>query len=65
MQVVLCRLIEYSEHEKAYRFQEIKSGCVLIRRGTTFMEDVFDIGRRKHIKEKVDADIQADIITEQ
>ncbi|POM66197.1 Putative retroelement, partial [Phytophthora palmivora] len=43
---VRCRFLGYSEHEKAYRFEEIKSGRVLVSRDAQFMEDVFDGGRR-------------------
>jgi hypothetical protein len=43
---VRCRLLGYPEHEKAYRFEEIKSGHVLVSRDARFMEDVLDGGRR-------------------
>ncbi|KAG6613804.1 Retrovirus-related Pol polyprotein from transposon TNT 1-94 [Phytophthora cinnamomi] len=45
---VRCRFLGYSEHEKAYRFEEIESGRVLVSRDAQFMEDVFDGGRRKY-----------------
>uniref|UniRef100_A0AAV1UXI3 Integrase catalytic domain-containing protein n=1 Tax=Peronospora matthiolae TaxID=2874970 RepID=A0AAV1UXI3_9STRA len=45
-QSVYCRFIGCSEHEKAYRFEEIKSRRVLVSRDAKFMEDVFDSGRR-------------------
>ncbi|KAJ8566600.1 hypothetical protein ON010_g6522 [Phytophthora cinnamomi] len=43
----------YSEHEKAYRFEEIESGRVLVSRDAQFMEDVFDGGRRKYATKEV------------
>ena len=44
--VVKCWFIGYSKREKAYRFEDIKSGRVLVSRDAQFMEDVFDGGRR-------------------
>uniref|UniRef100_A0AAV1VDM7 CCHC-type domain-containing protein n=1 Tax=Peronospora matthiolae TaxID=2874970 RepID=A0AAV1VDM7_9STRA len=41
----LCMTPEAS-NEKAYRFEKIKSGRVLVSRDAQFMEDVFDSGRR-------------------
>uniref|UniRef100_A0AAV1UA25 Integrase catalytic domain-containing protein n=1 Tax=Peronospora matthiolae TaxID=2874970 RepID=A0AAV1UA25_9STRA len=43
-QSVYFRFIGYSEHEKAYRFEEIKSRRVLVSRDAKFMEDVSDMG---------------------
>lgn len=43
---VRCRFLGYSEHEKAYRFEEVESGRVLVSRDAKFMEDTFDSGRR-------------------
>uniref|UniRef100_H3H9W0 Integrase catalytic domain-containing protein n=1 Tax=Phytophthora ramorum TaxID=164328 RepID=H3H9W0_PHYRM len=42
---VRCRFLGYSEHEKAYRFEELESSRVLVSRDAQFMEDVFDSGR--------------------
>lgn len=50
---VRCRFLGYSEHEKAYRFQEVDSGRLLISRDAQFMEDVFDGGRQKSKSEIV------------
>lgn len=50
---VRCRLIGYMDHEKAYRFEELESGRVLISRDAQFMEDVFDIGKRNYCQEVV------------
>lgn len=50
---VRCRFLEYSEHEKAYRFETIETGRVLVSRDATFMEDVFDGGRRSYGGEEV------------
>ncbi|KAG3254075.1 hypothetical protein PI124_g1314 [Phytophthora idaei] len=50
---VRCQFLGYSEHEKAYRFEEIKSGRVLVSRNAQFMEDVFDGGRRSYDQEVV------------
>ncbi|KAF1316242.1 Integrase catalytic core protein, partial [Globisporangium splendens] len=41
-----CRFLGYSEHEKAYRFEDIASGRVFVSRDAKFMEDVFDDGQR-------------------
>ena len=43
----------YADHEKAYRFEEIKSGRVLVSRDEQFMEDVFDSGRRDYVQAEV------------
>ena len=45
-QSLYCRFIGYSEQEKAYRFEDIKSRRVLVSRDAKFMEDVIDGGRR-------------------
>ena len=42
---VRCRFLGYSEHEKAYRFEEVDSNRVLVSRDAKFMEDTFDGGR--------------------
>ncbi|CAI5725938.1 unnamed protein product [Peronospora destructor] len=36
-----CRFLGYSEHEKAYRFEDITSGRIVISRDAKFMENVF------------------------
>jgi len=41
-----CRFLGYSEHEKAYRFEDVASGRVFVSRDAKFMEDVFDDGQR-------------------
>ena len=41
-----CRFFGYSKHEKAYRFQDLDSGRLLISCDAQFMEDVFN-GRRR------------------
>ncbi|KAF1318440.1 Gag-pol polyprotein, partial [Globisporangium splendens] len=41
-----CRFLGYSEHEKAYRFEDIASGRVFVSRDAKFMEDIFDDGQR-------------------
>lgn len=43
----LCRFLGYSEHEKAYRFEDISSGRIVVSRDAEFMEDVFDGDRQK------------------
>ena len=50
---VRCRFIGYADHEKAYRFEEIKSGRVLVSRDAQFMEDVFDSGRRDYAQDEI------------
>ncbi|KAG3215583.1 Retrovirus-related Pol polyprotein from transposon TNT 1-94 [Phytophthora cactorum] len=50
---VRCRFLGYSEHEKAYRFEELESGRVLVSRDAQFMEDVFDGGRRDYHQREV------------
>uniref|UniRef100_A0AAV1UIH7 Reverse transcriptase Ty1/copia-type domain-containing protein n=1 Tax=Peronospora matthiolae TaxID=2874970 RepID=A0AAV1UIH7_9STRA len=42
-----------ASNEKTYRFEEIKSGRVLVSRDAHFMEDVFDSGRRDYVKAEV------------
>ncbi|KAG6590646.1 Retrovirus-related Pol polyprotein from transposon TNT 1-94 [Phytophthora cinnamomi] len=49
---VRCRFLGYSG-TKAYRFEEIESGRVLVSRDAQFMEDVFDGGRRKYATKEV------------
>ena len=39
---VRCRFLGFSEHEKAYRFEEVDSNRVLVSRDAKFMEDTFD-----------------------
>ena len=48
---IQCRFIGYSDHEKAYRFEEIKSGRVLVSRDALFMENVFDSGKRDYLQD--------------
>uniref|UniRef100_A0AAV1TPS2 Reverse transcriptase Ty1/copia-type domain-containing protein n=1 Tax=Peronospora matthiolae TaxID=2874970 RepID=A0AAV1TPS2_9STRA len=48
----LCMTPEAS-NGKAYRFEEIKSGRVLVSRDAQFMEDVFDSGRRDYVQAEV------------
>uniref|UniRef100_H3H842 Integrase catalytic domain-containing protein n=1 Tax=Phytophthora ramorum TaxID=164328 RepID=H3H842_PHYRM len=50
---VRCRFLGYSEHEKAYRFEELESSRVLVSRDAQFMEDVFDSGRRGYHQREV------------
>ena len=50
---VRCRFIGYADHEKAYRFEEIKSGRVLVSRDAQLMEDVFDSGRRDYAQDEI------------
>ena len=49
---VHCRFIGYSDHEKAYRFEEIRSGRVLVSRDAQFMENIFDSGRRDYVPDE-------------
>ena len=41
--------LDYSEHQKAYRFEDLRSGRgrgrVVVSRDAQFMEDMFDSGR--------------------
>uniref|UniRef100_H3H9T3 Integrase catalytic domain-containing protein n=1 Tax=Phytophthora ramorum TaxID=164328 RepID=H3H9T3_PHYRM len=53
---VRCRFLGYSEHEKAYRFEELESSRVLVSRDAQFMEDVFDSGRRDYHQREVVVD---------
>uniref|UniRef100_A0AAV1UYS4 Integrase catalytic domain-containing protein n=1 Tax=Peronospora matthiolae TaxID=2874970 RepID=A0AAV1UYS4_9STRA len=48
---IQCRFIGYSDHKKAYRFEEIKSRRVLVSRDAQFMENVFDSGRRDYVQD--------------
>ena len=41
----LCRLLGYSDHDKAYQFKELSSSCILVSRDAHFMEDTFDSGK--------------------
>ena len=41
----LCRFLGYSEHEKAYRFEDLSSGRIIISRDAKFMEDTFTSGK--------------------
>uniref|UniRef100_A0AAV1V177 Uncharacterized protein n=1 Tax=Peronospora matthiolae TaxID=2874970 RepID=A0AAV1V177_9STRA len=43
----------YADHQKANRFEEIKSCRVLVSRDAQFMEDVFDSGRRDYVQAEV------------
>ncbi|PSD62998.1 hypothetical protein C7G80_19275, partial [Acinetobacter nosocomialis] len=62
---VRCRFLGYSEHEKAYRFEEMKSGRVLVNRDAQFMEDVFDGGRRKLDQEEAVVELRDEVGTDQ
>jgi transposase InsO family protein len=42
---VLCRFLGYSDHEKAYRFEELSSSRTVVSRDAQFMEDTFDSGK--------------------
>uniref|UniRef100_H3H8Y7 Integrase catalytic domain-containing protein n=1 Tax=Phytophthora ramorum TaxID=164328 RepID=H3H8Y7_PHYRM len=50
---VRCRFLGYSEHEKAYRFEELESSRVLVSRDAQFMEDVFDSWKRDYHQREV------------
>ena len=41
----LCHFLGYSEHEKAYRFEDLSSGRIIISRDAKFMEDTFTCGK--------------------
>ena len=43
---VRCRYLGYSEHEKAYRFEDIENHRVMTSREARFIEDVFNHGKR-------------------
>ncbi|KAG2758708.1 Retrovirus-related Pol polyprotein from transposon TNT 1-94 [Phytophthora cactorum] len=62
---VRCRFVGYSEHEKAYRFEELESGRVLISRDAQFMEDVFDGGRREYAPKEVLVDLHDEDATDE
>jgi hypothetical protein len=49
---VLCRFLGYSDHEKAYRFEELSSGRIIVSRDAQFMEDTFDSGKRGYAGSK-------------
>ncbi|KAF1325883.1 Integrase catalytic core protein, partial [Globisporangium splendens] len=49
---VLCRFLGYSDHEKAYRFEELSSGRIVVSRDAQFMEDTFDSGKRGQVGSK-------------
>ena len=49
---VHCQFIGYSDHEKAYRFEEIRSGRVLVSRDAQFMENIFDSERLDYIPDE-------------
>ena len=44
---VVCRFLGYSDHEKAYRFEQLLSGRLVVSRD--FMEDTFDSGNRTQV----------------
>ncbi|TMW61094.1 hypothetical protein Poli38472_014555 [Pythium oligandrum] len=46
---VLCRFLGYSDHEKAYRFEELSTGRIVVSRDAQFMEDTFDDGKREQV----------------
>ena len=48
----LCRFLGYSEHEKAYRFEELSTGRVVVSRDAQFMEDTFDNGKHEQVTSK-------------
>lgn len=51
----LCRLLGYSDHEKAYRLEGLSSRRILVSRDAQFMEDNFDSGKHKQVgSEEVD-----------
>ena len=61
---IRCRFLGYSEHEKAYRLEEVKTGRVLVSRDAKFMEDTFDSER--HDRRYNEVDIQDnDEVTDQ
>jgi transposase InsO family protein len=45
---VLCRFLGYSDHEKAYRFEELSTGRTIVSRDAQFMEDTFDSGKHDY-----------------
>lgn len=47
-----CRFIGYSDYEKAYRFEVIKSRRVQVSRDAQFMENVFDSERREYLQDE-------------
>ena len=49
---VHCRFIGYSDHEKSYRFEEIRSRLVLVSRDAQFMGHLFDSGRRDYVPDE-------------
>ncbi|CAH0517399.1 unnamed protein product [Peronospora belbahrii] len=57
---IRCRFIGYSDHEKAYRFEELDSGRVLVSRDAQFMENVFDGGKHNDAPEEAPIDLQDD-----
>jgi len=48
----LCRFLGYSDHEKAYRFEELSSSRILVSRDAQFMEDTFDSGKHGQVGSK-------------
>lgn len=54
---MLCRFLGYSDHEKAYRFEDLSSGQVVISRDAQFMEETFDSGKRGYARSK-DVDLR-------
>ncbi|OWZ15093.1 Gag-pol Polyprotein [Phytophthora megakarya] len=53
-----CRFLGYSDHEKAYRFEELDSGRMFVTRDAQFMEDIFDGGKREHTSNHVTVVLQ-------
>ena len=49
---VLCRFLGYSDHEKAYRFEELSSSRIVTSRDAQFMEDTFDNGKHEQVGSK-------------
>ncbi|CAI5717293.1 unnamed protein product [Hyaloperonospora brassicae] len=46
---VLCLFLGYSDHEKAYRFEELSSSRIVVSRDAQFMEYTFDSGKRGQV----------------
>ena len=46
---MVCRFLGYSNHEKAYRFEKLSSGRLVVSRDVQYMEDTFDSGKRTQV----------------
>ncbi|CEG49028.1 retrovirus-related pol polyprotein from transposon tnt 1-94 [Plasmopara halstedii] len=55
----LCRFVGYSEHEKACRFEDVKTGRICISRDTKFLENVFDSGSQDYFQDQVADDVES------